>query len=488
VPDYDVLIVGAGLSGIGSSYHLQNKCPRKMFALLEGRSRIGGTWDLFRYPGVRSDSDMHTMGYRFRPWRGAKSLADGQSILRYIRETAEAYGIDRKIRFNHRVIRASWASSDARWTVETIGPDGEPVRFTCNFLFMCSGYYEYDAGYMPGWPGMDRFAGTTVHPQLWPEDLSYEGKRVVVIGSGATAVTVVPAMAEKAAHVTMLQRSPTYIVARPAQDAIAGWLQRMLPGRLGLGLTRWKNILLQMYFYNFARRNPDATRRNILKFAQKQLGPDFDVEKHFNPRYNPWDQRLCLVPDGDLFTAIRLGKASVVTDEIDTFTESGIRLRSGTQLEADIVVTATGLKMRLMGGIDLVVDGARIDLSRVMTYKGMMCSDVPNLAMALGYTNASWTLKCDLTAEYVCRLLNFMDKHGYAYCTPRRRDPSVAEEPALSFTSGYVQRAIASLPKQGSKKPWRLNQNYALDLMALRFGAVDDGTLEFSRHQPAGRT
>jgi len=480
VSDFDVLIVGAGLSGIGAAYHLQDKCPDKTFTILEGRSASGGTWDLFRYPGVRSDSDMHTMGYRFRPWRESKSIADGQSILRYIRETAEEYGIDRKILFNHRVVRASWSSPDAQWTVEATGPDGQAVRLSCNFLYMCSGYYEYAAGYTPGWPGMDRFTGQIVHPQQWPEHLDYSGKRIIVIGSGATAVTLVPAMAEKAAHVTMLQRSPTYIVTRPSKDAIANWLHRMLPTRLAYRLGRWKNILLQMYFYNLARRKPDAAKKTILKFAQMQLGPDFDVAKHFNPRYNPWDQRLCLVPDGDLFASIRSGKASVLTDEIENFTENGIRLRSGSELEADVIVTATGLKMRLMGGIELVVDGIAIDLAKTMTYKGMMSSDVPNLAMALGYTNASWTLKCDLTSDYVCRLLNFMDDHGYAYCTPRRRDPSIAEEPALTFTSGYVQRALASLPKQGSKKPWRLNQNYALDLMALRFGTVDDGTLEFT--------
>ena len=474
-----MLIVGAGLSGIGAAYHLQEKCPAKTFAILEGRSAIGGTWDLFRYPGVRSDSDMHTMGYCFRPWREPKSIADGQSILRYIRETAEEHEIDRKIRFHHPVTRASWSSPDAQWTVEANGPDG-PVCLTCNFLFMCSGYYEYAAGYMPGWPGMDRFTGRIVHPQQWPGDLDYTDMRVIVIGSGATAVTLVPAMAERAAHVTMLQRSPTYIVTRPSKDAIANWLHRVLPARLAYGLGRWKNILLQMYFYNLARRKPDATKKTILKFAQMQLGPDFDVGKHFNPRYNPWDQRLCLVPDGDLFAAIRSGKASVVTDEIESFTEDGIRLRSGGELKAAVIVTATGLKMRLMGGVELVVDGVSVDLAKTMTYKGMMSSDVPNLAIALGYTNASWTLKCDLTSDYVCRLMNFMDHHGYAHCTPRRRDSSVTEEPALSFTSGYVQRALPSLPRQGSRKPWRLNQNYALDLMALRFGKLDDGTVEFT--------
>jgi monooxygenase len=479
--EFDVLIVGAGLSGIDAAYHLQDKCPNKTVAILEGRSVLGGTWDLFRYPGVRSDSDMHTLGYRFRPWREAKAIADGPSILRYLRETAEEYGIDRKIRFEHRAVRASWSSADARWTVEAIRPDGQVVKLTGNFLYMCSGYYEYEAGYMPGWPGMERFTGRVVHPQKWPEDLDYSGKRVVVIGSGATAVTLVPAMTDKAAHVTMLQRSPTYIVTRPSEDVIANWLHRRLPSWVAHGLARWKNIFLQMYFYNAARRKPDEAKKTILKFAQKELGPDYDVAKHFNPSYNPWDQRLCLVPDGDLFAAIRAGKASVVTDEIETFTEHGIRLRSGEELDADIVVTATGLKMRLMGGMQVVVDGKTVDFSKTMTYKGMMSNDVPNMALALGYTNASWTLKCDLTSEYVCRLLNFMEERGYVYCAPRKPDSAIAEEPALSFTSGYVQRALASLPKQGSKKPWRLNQNYALDLLALRFGELDDGTMQFVR-------
>lgn len=479
----DVLIVGAGLSGIGAAYYVQTRCPTRSYAILEGRSTLGGTWDLFRYPGVRSDSDMYTLGYAFRPWRDAKAIADGPSILQYIRETAEEYGLDRKIRFNHRVRRAEWSSAESKWTVEVErGPDQEIVCLTCNFLYMCSGYYDYSQGYTPEWPGVERFTGRVVHPQQWPQDLDYTGKRVVVIGSGATAVTLVPAMAEQAAHVTMLQRSPTYIVARPSQDAIANWLRRRLPRRIAYGLTRWKNVLLGMLFYGIARKRPHAIRQTILKDVRQHLGPDYDVDTHFAPRYNPWDQRLCLVPDADLFNVIKSGKAAVVTDHIDSFTATGIRLRSGQELPADVIVTATGLNMQLMSGVQLVVDGAPVSLSQTMSYKGMMYSNIPNLASAFGYTNASWTLKCELTSRYVCRLLNYMQRHSYTQCTPRRQDPSIREEPVLSFTSGYVQRALDTLPRQGSKKPWKLYQNYLLDLLSLRLGAVDDGTMEFARN------
>jgi monooxygenase len=478
---FDVLIVGAGLSGIGAAYHLQTECPGKSFAILEGRNASGGTWDLFRYPGVRSDSDMFTLGYRFRPWLEAKAIADGPAILNYLRQTAHENGIDRKIRFGHRVVRASWSSKDATWTVEATRTDGQAVEFACKFLYMCSGYYDYSEGYMPGWPEMERYRGSIIHPQKWPEDLEYGGQRVVVIGSGATAVTLVPAMARTAAHVTMLQRSPTYIVARPSEDVIANWLRKRLPARLAYAIVRWKNVLVGIYFYGLARRKPDYTKKGILDLVQKELGPDYDVEKHFSPRYNPWDQRLCLVPDSDLFAAIRSGKASIATDEIEAFTETGLRLRSGAEIEADIIVTATGLKLKLLGGMRVLIDGAPADLSRTLTYKGMMYSDIPNLASAFGYTNASWTLKADLTAEYVCRLLNYMNAGGYDFCTPRRRDPDLAEEPMVNFTSGYFLRSIASLPKQGSKKPWKLYQNYALDMLALRFGKVEDGTMEFGR-------
>ena len=481
VEHFDVLIVGAGLSGIGAACHLQKKCPSKTFAILEGRQSIGGTWDLFRYPGVRSDSDMYTLGYCFRPWRQPKAIVDGPSILQYIRETARELGIDRKIRYGHQVARASWSSAQGQWTVEATLTEGQTACFTANFLFMCSGYYDYDEGYMPGWSGMDRYRGHIVHPQHWPDDLRYDGKKIVVIGSGATAVTLVPALAEQAAHVTMLQRSPTYIVARPSKDVIANSLRRWLGARIAYGFARWKNVLLGMYFYNVARRKPEATKKQILHLAQKELGPGYDAAQHFSPRYNPWDQRLCLVPDADLFSAIRLGKVSIVTDEIETFTEKGLRLKSGAELEADIIVTATGLKLKLLGGMDVLVDGVRAHPAQAMTYKGMMYSDIPNLVSTFGYINASWTLRADLIAEYACRLLNYMDARGYAFCTPRRRDPSIVEQPAIAFTSGYFQRGKDAIPKQGSRRPWKLHQNYALDMLELRFAKINDGVLEFTR-------
>jgi monooxygenase len=479
----DVLIVGAGLSGIGAGYHLQQKCPNKRFVILEGRDCIGGTWDLFRYPGIRSDSDMFTLGYSFKPWTDPKSIADGPSILKYVRETAAENGIDKKIRFHHRVKRASWSTEDARWTVEAERTSGEgateAVRFTCNFLFMCSGYYRYEEGYAPEFAGRGDFKGQIVHPQKWPDALDYAGKRVVVIGSGATAVTLVPAMAETAGHVTMLQRSPTYVVSRPAQDQLAIKLRKRFGEHVAYHLIRWRNVLLGMYFFQLARRKPARVKKLILGGVRMALGPDYDLA-HFNPRYNPWDQRLCLIPDGDLFNSIRDKRASVVTSEIDRFTEGGIRLSDGSELEADIIVTATGLVLQVLGGMEVAVDGRTVDFAKTLNYKGMMYSDVPNLASAFGYTNASWTLKCDLTCEYVCRLLNYMDRHGYKRCLPHNVDPSVAELPALEFSSGYVQRAIAKMPKQGSKRPWRLYQNYALDIVALRLGKVDDGVMKYS--------
>jgi monooxygenase len=477
----DVLIVGAGLSGIGAACHLQANCPGKSYAILEARDRIGGTWDLFRYPGIRSDSDMYTLGYSFRPWREDKSIADGSSILEYVRQTAREHSIEQKIRFDHRVVRAEWSTEDARWTVEaTRGDTHETVHMSASFLLTCSGYYRYDEGYTPDFQGTERFAGRIVHPQHWSEDVDYAGKRVVVIGSGATAVTLVPAMAQSAAHVTMLQRSPSYIVSLPAEDPIGKRLRRFLPAKVSAPILRWKNVLLTMASFQLSRRRPGLMRRLVRKGLEKQLPAGYDIDTHFNPNYDPWDQRLCLVPNGDLFEAISDGSASVVTDHIETFTEKGIELVSGAELEADLIVTATGLNLLALGGIEIAVDGREVTLSETMSYKGMMLSGVPNFAFAVGYTNASWTLKCDLTCEYVCRLLNHMDKLGHKQCVPYNRDPSVRELPFLDFSSGYVQRSIEEFPKQGSKAPWRLHQNYALDIFNLKFGSVEDSAMEFS--------
>jgi cation diffusion facilitator CzcD-associated flavoprotein CzcO len=479
---FDVLIVGAGLSGIGAAWHLQKECPGKSYAIVEARAASGGTWDLFRYPGVRSDSDMYTLGYRFRPWKEAKAIADGPSILTYIREVASDHGIDRRIRYGHRVVAASWSTPEARWTVELqVGPDRVARRLSCNFLWMCSGYYDYADGYLPEFAGIDRFGGRIVHPQKWSDDIAWAGKRVVVIGSGATAVTLVPAMAETAAHVTMLQRSPTYMVARPSRDPLADRLRRRLPIKLAYAATRWKNVLLGMYFYQMCMRKPDKVKSLLLGGVRQMLGPDYDVDTHFTPRYNPWDQRLCLVPDADFFRAIRRGKVSVVTDHIESFTETGLKLKSGTELPADLIVTATGLVLLPLGGAKLTVDGRAVDPAKTFLYKGMMYSDVPNLASVFGYTNASWTLKADLVCEYVCRLLKRMDRGGYRQCMPRNADPTLAEEPWVNFSSGYIQRALATQPKQGSKRPWKLYQNYALDLLSLRFGSLRDQAMVFSR-------
>ena len=480
---FDVIIVGAGLSGIGGACQLRIACPEKSFVVLEGREAMGGTWDLFRYPGVRSDSDMYTLGYRFRPWRDAKAIADGPAILNYIHDTAKEFDVEKHIRYGHRVKRASWSSDDAMWTLEA--DTGSGVRtFTCNFVYLCTGYYDYENGYTPEWEGVNKFRGKIVHPQKWPENLDYKNKRIVVIGSGATAVTLVPSMAETAEHVTMLQRSPTYIVSMPAQDAIANFLRRILPESAAYALTRWKNVIRQMFFYILSRKRPQIMKRLINKGIRTELGEDYDI-RHFTPPYDPWDQRLCLVPDSDMFRVIREGRASIVTDEIEAFTETGVHLKSGEHLDADIIVTATGLVLKLMAGLQLVVDGATVDLSKTIAYKGMMYSDVPNLASAFGYTNASWTLKCDLTAEYVCRLLKHMDRHGFAQCTARLNDPSVKPERVLDFTSGYVQRALHTLPSQGSKVPWRLHQNYFKDLSMLRYGSVEDGTMEFKARPAA---
>ena len=476
-----MLIVGAGLSGIGAGCQLETKCPGKTYAVLEAREDSGGTWDLFRYPGIRSDSDMFTLGYAFRPWTEAKSIADGPSILKYVRETASAYGVEEKIRFRHRVVRAEWSSADMRWTVDVERGDGaEAVTLTCEFLFMCSGYYRYDAGYTPPFEGTERFGGQIVHPQRWTDDIDYAGKRVVVIGSGATAVTLVPAMAESAAHVTMLQRSPSYVAALPAEDPIATFVRRVLPTKLAYSVVRSMNVLITMVFFQLCRRRPEMMRAFLRKGAERRLPAGYDVDTHFKPTYNPWDQRMCLVPDGDLFEALGSGRASVVTDRIETFTENGLRLASGAELEADLVVTATGLNMTLLGGVKLAVDGRDVEPSKTLSYKGLMLTGVPNMAFSIGYTNASWTLKCDLTCDYVCRLLNHMEAHGYGQCVAECSDDSVAEEPIIDFSSGYVLRALDQLPKQGSKRPWRLHQNYPLDLRDLRYGPIENGALRFS--------
>ncbi len=482
---FDVIVVGAGISGIGAAYHLQRNCPGRTYAILEGRPDIGGTWDLFRYPGVRSDSDMHTLGYSFKPWKAAKSIADGPSILEYLRETVAEFGIAPHIRFDHLVQRAEWSSDDARWTVTgTRAGTGESLAFTCNYLFMCSGYYSYKGGYTPEFPGIEHFTGQVIHPQAWPEDLDYAGKRVVVIGSGATAVTLVPAMTDQAAHVTMLQRSPTYVVSRPDEDGIANTLRKVLPEGVAYDITRLKNTTLQQVLYKRMRTQPEKSKAQLLKMVRKELGDEYDIDTHFTPRYNPWDQRMCLVPNSDLFAAISSGRASVVTDQIDTFTETGIRLESGDELEADIVVTATGLQLVTLGEMDFVVDGEPVDFSKTWTYKGFAYSDVPNLASSFGYINASWTLRADLICEYVCRLLNHMDETGTVQCTPRLRvsDADMPERPWIeNFTSGYMQRMMHRFPKQGDREPWINPQNYRRDKKMFKKSPVADGVMRFGR-------
>ena len=483
---FDVLIVGAGLSGIGAAWHLQHEArPARSYVILEGRDAIGGTWDLFRYPGIRSDSDMYTLGYAFKPWTEAKAIADGPSILKYVRETAAEHGIDRHIRYGHKVTAASWSSEDACWTITARTEDGASRTFTAGFVFLCGGYYSYDGGYLPEFPGYSRFKGALVHPQQWPADLDYTGKRVVVIGSGATAVTLVPEMAKRAAHVTMLQRSPTYVVSRPAEDAVANRLRKWLPPMLAYNLVRWRNVLFGMFFFRMARNKPEAVKKNIIDMVKAELGPDYDVATHFTPTYNPWDQRLCLVPDADLFAALKAGSASVVTDHIETFDETGIQLKSGTHLDADVIVTATGLVLQVLNGLALSVDGQPVDPGQTLSYKGMMYEGVPNLVSVFGYTNASWTLKADLTCEYANRLLNHMGRTGARQVTPRNTTGETERLPWLDFSSGYVARAMEKFPKQGGKAPWRLHQNYALDLMNLRYARLDDGVLEFGNTAPA---
>ena len=473
----DVLIVGAGLSGIGAACRLRTEHPERSIAVLEAREVSGGTWDLFRYPGIRSDSDMFTFGFKWRPWPGDTALADGASILDYLRTVAREYGVDELVRYRHRVVSASWDSTTDLWTVE-VDRDGELLTFTTGLLWACGGYYDYDRGFSPEFPGQDDFRGTIVHPQHWPADLDYAGKKVVVIGSGATAVTLVPAMAEAGAgHVTMLQRSPTYILSLPGRDPVATRLKR-LPTKVSYPIVRWKAILLAVATYQLAQRRPQLVKNALRKMTAKQLPPDVDVDVHFKPAYDPWDQRLCFVPDGDLFKAMRSGKASVVTDHIESFTETGIRLRSGEELEADVIVTATGLVLKAMGGVELVVDGAPVTMSETMTYKALMLSDVPNFVFTIGYTNASWTLKADLVADFVCRLLTYLDEHGVRRAVAPR-DPSVGEEQLIDFSSGYILRALDELPRQGDREPWKLRQNYLKDMRSINHDRIDDGVLTF---------
>jgi monooxygenase len=476
---FDVLIVGAGLSGIGAAYRLQTECPNKSYAILEARAASGGTWDLFRFPGVRSDSDMFTLGYPFRPWKDSRAIADGASILSYIRSTANQFGIEKQIRYRHRVIKAQWNSEDSGWTVEVeVGASADRRTFTCSFLYMCSGYYSYDGGYKPDFPGQDRYEGRMVHPQEWPEDLDYDGKRVVVIGSGATAVTLIPAMSERAAEVTMLQRSPSYLLSLPAIDPIARGLGRLLPGGLAGRATRWKNVMMTLAFYQLCRRRPARAKKLLRAATARQLPEGYQLDPAFIPTYNPWDQRMCIAPDGDFFRAIKSGRASIVTDQIETFTERGLVLQSGKELEADIVVTATGLRLVPCGGAELEVDGEVIRPGQAFVYRGFMLSDVPNFAMCIGYTNASWTLRADLTSRSVCRLINHMDRFGHRQAVPRVDKEGTPPRPLLDLTAGYVQRAVDVLPKQGDRPPWRLRQNYVLDWLSARCGDLTGG-LEF---------
>ena len=482
----DVLIVGAGLSGVAAAHYVQTDCPWASYAIFEARDAMGGTWDLFRYPGVRSDSDMYTLGYSFRPWDEAESIADGDAILSYIEETAAAEGIDRRIRYHHRITAADWSSAEARWHVTAERTDtGETVELTCGFLFSCSGYYRYDHGYQPAFEGIEDYAGQVIHPQDWPEDLDYRGKRIVVIGSGATAVTLIPNLADEAAHVTMLQRSPSYIVSLPNKNPLVQLLRRVLPKKWSAPAVRWLNALMTQASYQLSRRRPEFMKKVLRGMVARELPEGYDIETHFTPHYDPWDQRLCLVPNGDLFEAIKAGTASVVTDHIDRFTERGIRLQSGSELEADIVVTATGLELLFMGGIDVTLDGVDADLPSRLTYKGMMLEGVPNAALAIGYTNASWTLKCELTCDYVARLLNHMRATGTRICTPVNADAAVSPAPLLGLTSGYVQRSAHAFPKQGTRMPWQVHQSYLKDYRTLKMSDVTDDVMQFSNPSPA---
>jgi len=474
----DIIVVGAGISGIAAAYNLQKSCPNKSFAILEGRSALGGTWDLFKYPGIRSDSDMHTLGFRFKPWIHKKSIADASSILEYLNETVDEYGIRDKIVFNQKVTSANWLAEKSLWELSVLD-EGQKISMTCNFLFLCGGYYSYDKPYMPKFPEQDRFEGQVIHPQFWDESMDYSDKKVIVIGSGATAVTLVPAIAKNAAHVTMLQRSPSYVVSAPGEDSWSQALNKMFPIRLTYFLIRWKNIFRTSLGFYLSRKYPERVKDRLINLVREELGNDYDVEKHFTPRYNPWDQRMCLVPDSDLFNSIKSGKASVVTDHIDHFTENGILVKSGEHLEADIIVTATGIELNALNDIEVSVNNEKVEPHNRLSYKGMMLSGVPNLAFSFGYVNASWTLRADLTCEYVCRLLNRMDKLGVNTCIPQEDPTAIVDDEYIDFSSGYVQRALDRLPKQGKKAPWRNYQNYLKDIFLVRIFSIKDSTLKF---------
>ena len=474
----DIVVIGAGISGIAAGYNLQKSCSNKSFVILEGRESLGGTWDLFKYPGIRSDSDMHTLGFRFKPWIHKKSIADGPSILEYLNETVDQYDLRKKILFNQKVISSNWVSKKSIWEL-TVMNDGQEESMTCNFLFLCGGYYSYDKPYMPAFPNQDQFQGSLIHPQFWDQSIDYTNKKVIVIGSGATAVTLVPAIAEKAEHVTMLQRSPSYVVSAPGEDSWSNALNKIFPTRLTYFLIRWKNVLRTSLGFYLSRKYPARVKERLINLVREELGDDFDVEKHFTPRYNPWDQRMCLVPDSDLFKSIKDGRASVVTDVIDKFDEKGILVQSGELIEADIIVSATGIELNFFNDIDVSLDNQRVEPHQKLSYKGMMLSGVPNLAFTFGYVNASWTLRADLTCEYVCRLLNQMDKQGVTSCVPEEDPSAMVDDEYIDFSSGYVQRALSRMPKQGIKSPWRNYQNYLKDIFLVRLFSIKDSTLKF---------
>lgn len=477
---FDIIIIGSGLSGIDAACHFKLKCPNKSFAILEGRGNIGGTWDFFKYPGIRSDSDMHTFSYNFKPWTYEKTISDADTIMKYLEETVADYNLRPHIKFNHFVTETSWNSEDSKWSIK--GKDklkNEKVEFSCNFIMFCTGYYDYDEGYTPNFKGLDTFKGQFVHPQKWTADIDYENKKVVVIGSGATAVTIIPSLAEKAQHIIMLQRSPSYILSRPLHDKFAKVAHRFLPAGWAHALARWKNVLLNMYLYKISRKYPAVIKKYVKDQIRKVLGKEYDLETHFSPAYNPWDERLCAIPDNDLFNIIKEGKCTVVTDHIESFIENGILLKSGKELQADLIVSATGLKLKISGGITTIVDGKQMDQSQLVNYKGLMMQNIPNAVAIIGYTNASWTLKADLVCAYTCSLINYMDKHNYKSCVPILSDESIKKEAIIDFTSGYVQRSLSQLPKQGDKFPWRLHQNYIKDLIVLKYRKIDDGHLKF---------